>query len=117
MGELGEILESVKPVMQVHVTDARSEVPIDLDRFARRLGMSEALFRGATLSRYNNGRWAPVMTGRPMKLRQSYTQPGFRVDFDVEPRRDDVLFSIGIPVACAVKSRNEAAYLHPQPAS
>jgi len=110
LGEIGEILESVKTVMEVRASDAQSHQGIDLYRVADRLGMDEPLFRGLVLTDYQNGRWLPERTERRI-LRQHFLQPGYRIDVVLEPMPSEVLFTFGIPEACRIDHERETAYV------
>ena len=57
LGELGQILESNRPVMQVRCSHAYSGEEIPVEQAGRMLGFSEPLFRGSVMGRYENGRW------------------------------------------------------------
>ena len=57
LGELGQILESNRPVMQVRCSHAHTGEEIPVEQAGRMLGFSEPLFRGSVMGRYENGRW------------------------------------------------------------
>lgn len=57
LGELGQILESNRPVMQVRCSRADNGEDIPVEQAARMMGYSEPLFRGSVMGRYENGRW------------------------------------------------------------
>jgi len=57
LGELGQILESNRPVMQVRCSRADTGEEISVEQAGRMMGFSEPLFRGSVMGRYENGRW------------------------------------------------------------
>ncbi len=57
LGELGQILESNRPVMQVRCSRADTGEEIPVEQAGRMMGFSEPLFRGSVMGRYENGRW------------------------------------------------------------
>jgi transglutaminase-like putative cysteine protease len=57
LGELGQILESNRPVMQVRCSKGRGGEELPVEQAARMMGFSEPLFRGSVMGRYENGRW------------------------------------------------------------
>ena len=61
LGEIGQILESNKPVLQVRCFDREKSggVPVEIPvaELSTRLGYTEPLFRGSVMGRYKNGRW------------------------------------------------------------
>lgn len=111
LGEIGEILESTKPVMEVRVSDTLSGQPLDLFRVAERLGMTEPLFRGIVLTHYEDGYWAREATERPVPRGRAFHQPGYRFDIVLEPLDTDVLFTMGLPEACRIEPEGDPAYL------
>jgi len=58
LGEMGTILESDEPVLQVRLFDVETGERISMDKFAADRGMDEPLFRGTVMSSYRNGEWA-----------------------------------------------------------
>lgn len=78
LGELGQILESNRPVMQVRCSQAHTGEEILVEQAGRMLGFSEPLFRGSVMGRYENGRWhvleesqtaAPLLPSRDKRNR------------------------------------------------
>jgi transglutaminase-like putative cysteine protease len=113
LGEIGQILESMKTVMEVRTYDAHSQQPTDLSKVAERLGMGEPLFRGTVLTEYFDGRWAPERAERPVPRAKTFHQQGYRVDIVLEPvTTSDVLFTLGLPDACRVDREDEGALLN-----
>ena len=112
LGEIGQILESVKTVMEVRTFDAHSREPVELHKVAERLGMEEPLFRGLVLTWYANGRWSPERHERPVLRAKTFHQQGFRTDIVLEPMTSDTLFTFGLPDACRIDRDGEAAFLN-----
>jgi transglutaminase-like putative cysteine protease len=57
LGELGQILESNRRVMQVRCSKSDSGEELPVEQAARMMGFAEPLFRGSVMGRYENGRW------------------------------------------------------------
>jgi len=57
LGEIGQILESNKPVLQVRCFDREAGVEMPVEVLATHLGYSEPLFRGSVMGHYEKGRW------------------------------------------------------------
>nr|MBC8289506.1 DUF3488 domain-containing protein [Planctomycetota bacterium] len=57
LGEIGQILESNRPVLQVRCFDREKNEDIPVVQLSLRLGYSEPLFRGSVMGRYEKGRW------------------------------------------------------------
>ncbi len=113
IGEIGSILESVKPVMNVEVFDAQTDKPLEMERFTSRFGMSELLLRGAVLTNYSRGNWSIERPDRPYRIQKSYNKPGFRVQVDVESLDREILFSAGLPQAGSFGLRPSPIHFHP----
>ena len=98
LGDIGSILESLDPVMQVKLQTARRE-PLSPQVYAEQLGYAEPLFRGTSLSVYDEARWKfdPRAVLRPTRL-IPYT-PGIMVrqDIRLEYIGTDALFCLGTP--------------------
>jgi transglutaminase-like putative cysteine protease len=112
LGEIGQILESVKPVLRVQTYDAKSQQPVDLFRVAERLGMDEPLFRGVVFTEYLEGKWAPERSDQPVQRGRAFHQPGYRIDFTLEPMPSETLFTLGLPDACRIDRDGEIALLN-----
>ena len=57
LGEIGQILESNKPVLQVRCFDREASKEVATEDLAARLGYPEPLFRGSVMGHYEKGRW------------------------------------------------------------
>lgn len=113
LGEIGPILESVKPVMNVEVFEAQTDKPVELDRFTARWGMSELLLRGAVLTNYSRGTWSMERPDRPYRIPRSFLKPGYKMRVDVESLDREVLFSMGLPQAGSFSNPPRPIHLHP----
>ncbi len=111
LGEMGTILESVKPVMNVQIFDAFSDKTLLLDRFTTRMGMSELMLRGSVLTTYSKGSWSLDRPDRPMKIAKTFSKPGFRVQVEVESLERESLFSAGFPEGGTIGPRRDSVYL------
>ncbi|MBI1309781.1 DUF3488 domain-containing protein [bacterium] len=78
LGELGQILESNRPVMQVRCSLPLTDEEIPVEQAARMMGYAEPLFRGSVMGHYENGRWqvlpesqtaAPLVPPRELRRR------------------------------------------------
>ncbi len=111
LGEMGTILESVKPVMNVEIFDALTDKALPLDRFTSRLGMSELMLRGSILTTYSKGEWSLDHPDRPMRIQKNFPKPGFRVQVEIEALDRESLFSVGLPQAGGIGPRPDPVYL------
>ena len=95
LGDMGEILESTEPALQLRLFDTRTNQRLDVATYTRELGYDEPLFRGAVLTRYRNGGWqlSPPqrmeLTGNPVDGIESVRQ-----DYKLLPQQSTLLFSI-----------------------
>ncbi|MAG92436.1 MAG: hypothetical protein CMJ48_01615 [Planctomycetaceae bacterium] len=69
LGDIGEILESTEPVLEMWVVDlekerAGEEGRMSVAEYARMVGLDEPLLRGSVLGRYNNGQWSASSESR-----------------------------------------------------
>jgi len=79
LGEIGQILESNRAVLQVRCHDRERNREITVDELATRLGYSEPLFRGSVMGRYENGRWHVLNESRKgVELNSAHGQQGAR---------------------------------------
>ncbi len=99
LGDLGTILESVEPVLELRLTFPRTGNVMSPQAYAERLGTSEPLFRGAVLTTYVDNRWLP---DRQSELNQQEIAPtreltSVRQEIRLEPISSDILFCMGRP--------------------
>ncbi len=57
LGDIGQILESRKKVMEVRLTDYQTGAIVNIERYAVDMGYEEPLFRGMTAIHYQGGEW------------------------------------------------------------
>ena len=101
LGEMGQILESTKKVMEVRLTDFRTGKPMDIEKYAQAMGYEEPLFRGMTSIRYEDGMWLALVPeesyyGGPLFLPRIGNPPGemVRQDIHLEGIDPDLLFAM-----------------------
>lgn len=99
LGDLGTILESVEPVMEMRLTFPRTGNLMSPQAYAKRLGTSEPLFRGAVLTTYFNQRWLPdrLSEQSPQEIAPTRESTTVRQEIRLEPISTDVLFCMGRP--------------------
>jgi transglutaminase-like putative cysteine protease len=91
LGSFGEILESSVPVFDVRLFEGRDDVPIDVEQYAAELGLDEPLFRGATLSEYENGEWQSDFRGDTTALLAKPLPNYVRQEYRLEPMGSQTL--------------------------
>ncbi len=103
LGEMGQILESTEPVMTIQAFDlARDDRRLTIDELAATQGVEEPLFRGGSLTKYQDGAWknenpAFVMDAMPLPINP--IRADLRQEIDLEPIAGDILFYFGTPIA------------------
>lgn len=99
LGDMGAILESLDPVMQVRLKTPDNQ-PIAADEYAHRIGMTEPLFRGAVLGIYHSPAWRvePVSVQRPSRLIAGDKRTLVRQEIRLEDSSADALFALGYPM-------------------
>ncbi|HEY4263199.1 MAG TPA: DUF3488 and transglutaminase-like domain-containing protein [Schlesneria sp.] len=99
LGDMGAILESLDPVMQVKLkTPLRAS--ISAADYAERLGLAEPLFRGAVLSIYEAPRWKvePLSIQQGSRLIPAERRSLVRQEIRLEDMSTDVLLAMGSPL-------------------
>lgn len=105
LGDLGQILESLEPVMTIQAYDVRSGedrhlAPADL---AQTLDYEEPLFRGGIMTTYDDGEWeADNFVDIPEGMARTPVHPEIRQEIVLEPVAGEILFCFGTPVACEI---------------
>ncbi len=99
LGDLGQILESNKRVMEVRLFENGTDRELDIEQYARTVGYDEPYFRGSVMDEYERGRWKNRTRGRtftPSVLRNPLLpEPGsIRQEILLEPVDDEVLFGM-----------------------
>jgi hypothetical protein len=110
IGDIGQVLESLKTVFTLECENAQTDEPVPLDEVARRMGMDEPLFRGVVMTEYRRGRWTPEQVDPPTRIRFSFNQQGYRQKFTLEPSTDETLFCLGWPEAAEIRGRREEIF-------
>lgn len=109
LGDIGQILESNDPVLNVRIFDNQTNREMDVQGYAEALGLDEPLFRGAVLTEYSDGRWRPERSWSttPSQLAAkpgasgpaNATIPTVRQEIHLERIGNEVLYCVGRPVA------------------
>ena len=99
LGDLGQILESNKRVMEVRLFENGSDRELDIERYAQTIGYDEPYFRGSVMDEYERGKWKNRTRGNsftPSVLRNPLLpDPGsVRQEILLEPVDKEVLFGI-----------------------
>ena len=101
LGDIGQILESTKKVMEVRLTDFQTGQPLDIETYADQMGYEEPLFRGMTSFKYSDGKWraldeddpyygGPLILPRIANPREELVQQDIRL----EPVDPELLFAM-----------------------
>src|SRR5262249_5146897 len=113
LGDLGQILESLEPVMTIQAYDIRSgeDRHLSAEDLAQALGYDEPLYRGGIMSSYHDGEWqADTFTDIPEGMKPTPTRAELRQEITLEPVAGEILFCFGTPVACEISSNQRATY-------
>lgn len=105
LGDLGQILESLEPVMTIQAYDVRSgeDRHLSAQGLAHALGYEEPLFRGGIMSTYEDGEWqADNFVDLPEPMARTPVRPEIRQEIVLEPIAGEILFCFGTPVACEI---------------
>ena len=100
LGDMGTILESLDPVLEMRLTFPRTGNVMLPQVYAERLGTAEPLFRGAVLATYQNNRWLPdnISDGSLQPIFPSLEATYVRQEIRLEPIGTEVLFLMGRPL-------------------
>ena len=100
LGDMGTILESLDPVLEMRLTFPRTGYVMSPQIYAERLGTAEPLFRGAVLATYANNRWLPdnISDASSQPIAPSHESTFVRQEIRLEPIGTDVLFCMGRPI-------------------
>ncbi|HID21531.1 MAG TPA: DUF3488 domain-containing protein, partial [Planctomycetaceae bacterium] len=111
LGDIGEILESTEPVLELRVVDPLTGKELDVEEYAANLGYEEPLFRGAVLAAYRDGRWS--VTAAEQAVVSIATRPPVRdvvrQEIRMNPIGTRILFVMHPTVACRMEDRGSAA--------
>lgn len=97
LGEMGEILESSERVLELTIYDNETDEPISMTEFVQKYDLEEPLFRGAVLSKYENGSWSRDKKHSRMKLYNSsqlQADAFYRQEFTLQPIGTNILFML-----------------------
>lgn len=107
LGDMGELLESMAPVMTVQVTDVRRGQSRKLtgDELSNLLGYNEPMFFGGVMVNYRRGLWEADTAGDfTQVLRKFARQADLREEINLQPVAGNLLFYMGSPIACEFSS-------------
>jgi transglutaminase-like putative cysteine protease len=113
LGDLGQILESLEPVMTIQAYDIRSgeDRHLSAQDLAQALGYDEPLYRGGIMTSYHDGEWqADTFTDIPESMQRTPTRAELRQEIALEPVAGEILFCFGTPVACEISPNQRASY-------
>lgn len=97
LGEMGEILESSERVLELAIYDNQTDEPVPVMDFVRKFGMDEPLFRGAVLTKYEDGSWSKFTRRSRYRLPNSKEleiDDLYRQEVFLEPIGTNVLFAM-----------------------
>lgn len=106
LGDIGPILESNDPVLTLRLLDNQTNRPLNVQEYARSIGMREPLFRGAVMTEYQEGRWRPERSTHTTPLLPSAPNPAttagrstVRQEIHLDRSGSDMLLCLGQPIA------------------
>ena len=110
LGDMGTILESLDPVLEMRLTFPRTGNVMSPQVYAERLGTSEPLFRGAVLATYQNNRWLPdnISDAGSQPIVPSHESTFVQQEIRLEPIGTEVLFCMGRPIKL-IDQRNKSS--------
>jgi transglutaminase-like putative cysteine protease len=97
LGQIGQILESTERVMRVQIFDRDAgNKPMTVEEFAAEYGLTDPLFRGSVLERYQDGRWksARVEEQRISRSLQENDLGLIRQEYVLDLVNSEVLFAM-----------------------
>ncbi len=112
LGDMGQILESLEPVMTIQAYDVRSgeDRKLSAADLAQTLGYDEPLYRGGIMTQYKNGEWQADFQAEALESMQlTPTRAELRQEITLEPVAGEILFCFGTPVACEVGANHRRA--------
>ena len=101
LGDMGPILESLDPVLELKLFDQRTNRALSPLTLAERQGLTEPLLRGAVLTTYLNSHWSMVRMNEfnSQKLVTNYVSDSIRQEIRLEPIGTEILFCLGRPMS------------------
>ena len=97
LGQIGQILENTERVMQIRIFDRDAHnKPMTIEEFSAEYGLSDPLFRGAVLERYQDGRWKAARDENQMSISSPRrSEPGLiRQEYVLDLINSEVLFAM-----------------------
>jgi transglutaminase-like putative cysteine protease len=118
LGDIGQILESTKKVMEVQLVHPQTGEVLDIEQYAQDLGHEEPLFRGMTAVEYRNGQWRTWRSKEPSRGDEFFLpRPNRRSSRFVEQRirleaiDSELLFAMPPAFAAEVEGVEDAVLL------
>lgn len=112
LGEMGTILESDEPVLQVRLFDVRTGERINMDKFAEENGMDEPLFRGTVMTTYKDGEWekaeAENFVAVPL-VQRDVVGASVRQEITLEPTTARLMFVLSPFIAISIEDERMQA--------
>lgn len=115
LGDFGRILESREKVLEARIIDEVTGETIDVERYAGTQGYQEPLFRGAVLSRYDDGNWRvddPRFGSRFTRADRERSRSLVRQEIRLQPIGTAYLFAIHPVESCRLAGSTRVVRLH-----
>ena len=115
LGDFGRILESREKVLEARIFDEVTGEPVDIESYAAAQGYQEALFRGAVLSRYEDGNWRvddPRFGSRFTRADRETSQALVRQEIRLQPIGTTYLFALHPVHSCRLAGSTRVVRLH-----
>lgn len=113
LGDMGPILESTDPVLEVRLFNQRTDAPLGVEEYTERLGYAEPIFRGTVLSTYANGEWeSDDVRSHVNHLPPRDRAADVRQEIHLQPIGTDILFSLGVPLAGSLENSRQPLDQH-----
>jgi hypothetical protein len=107
LGDIGQILESTEPVLDVSIFDNETGKPLDILKYCSQLGLSEPLFRGTVMTFYRRGRWSSGDNqDRYRSLRKVTNNIAIRQEYQLHPIGTHILFAMHPMRTCLLVGPN-----------
>lgn len=114
LGEIGEILNNSRRVLQVKFFDNDTDKPLSVEEVAKAWGEEEPLFRGMVLDTYFDGRWTGPGNSRPRHLTQRFARGMIRQEYIQEEIGSQVLFGMRPFVAGKMRQGRPPMEINPE---
>jgi transglutaminase-like putative cysteine protease len=113
LGDLGQVLESSDPVMDVEFYDNLTGRKLSLQEAFELQGTVEPLFRGVVLESYENGAWKSTGSSFSIVSRRTGPRDFLRQEIKLYPIGSHTVFAAGNPNACIAREPVENIHLNP----